>query len=284
MQRIVHGNGVITWTFEGLAGYPVQAHVTTRHGGVSPSPWSSLNFSISRGDNPERVAQNRRRLAAALGLDPDSLVAARQIHGTGVAKVDWSDAGTWQAGVDALITEAVGLPLFLTFADCVPLVFYEPRRHVLGLCHAGWRGTVNGAAVATLWAMQAAYGVDPAHVRVGIGPSIGPASYQVGPDVLEMALARLPDAHRYFHYPSSGREGGEVRPHFDLWQANVEQLVDAGVRPEHIEVSGMDTATHTHDFFSHRAEQGRCGLFGVVAWLLPREPGTGVRGEMQEER
>jgi polyphenol oxidase len=263
MQRIPHPNGVITYTFESLAGLPVRAHVSTRHGGVSPAPWNTLNFSIFRGDTPERVQQNQERLAAALGIAPTAIIRTRQSHGTGVAKVDAAQAGQWQEACDALITDSPGLPLMLVFADCVPLVLYDPTHHALGVCHAGWRGTINGAAAITLWALQAAYDTNPADVRVGIGPSIGPASYEVGEDVVALAQVKLPEADSLFSYPN----GPDQKPYFDLWQANVRQLVEAGVPAAQIEVGGIDTAQTTHDFFSHRAEQGRCGLFGMVAWL-----------------
>jgi YfiH family protein len=265
MQRITHANWVVTYTFDSLASYPVRAHVSTRHGGVSPAPWNTLNFSVKRGDTVERVEENRRRFAQAVGVDAAHVTHARQVHGTGVAKVDWEQVGTTQEGCDALVTDAVGLPLSVVFADCVPILFYDPINHALGVCHTGWRGTVNGAAVATLWAMQAAYGSDPSQIVAGIGPSIGPQSYQVGDEVLALAHAKLMDAGRFFHFP----DGEEARPHFDLWQANAMQLVEAGVPLEQIEISGIDTAQQTGDFFSHRAEQGRCGLFAMMAWLAP---------------
>ena len=265
MQRNVHANGVVTYTFEQLIGKPVQAHVSTRHGGVSPSPWDSLNFSVMRGDSRERVTENRRRFAEAVGVDPAQVTHARQVHGTGVAKVDWDQMGDTLDGCDALITDTIGLPLSVVFADCTPVLLFDPVRHALGVCHAGWRGTVNGAAVATLWAMQAAYDSDPTQVVACIGPSIGPESYQVGEEVLALALTKLTDAERFFHYPN----GPDARPHFNLWRANARQLAEAGVPSAQIEISGIDTAQHTDDFFSHRAEQGRCGLFAMMAWLAP---------------
>jgi YfiH family protein len=271
MQRIQHDNSVITYTFDSLAGLPVRAHVSTRHGGVSPEPWRSLNFSVLRGDAPRRVRANRQRLAEAVGQDAADFVACRQMHGTGVAKVDWSDAGTFKDDCDALVTDAPGLPLFLVFADCVPVLLFDPQHHALGVCHAGWRGTVNGVALATLWTMQAAYDTDPAAVRACIGPSIGPASYAVGNEVIAMAHAKLKDAEQLFVYPS----GIEGQVHFDLWAANCKELVGAGVPEGSIEVAGIDTATNTADFFSHRAEHGRCGLFGMLAWLAP-EPAGGT--------
>lgn len=267
MVRVSHANGVITYQFERLATLPLQVHVSTRHGGVSPAPWASLNFSRARGDDAERVRRNFVLLCTALGIDPGQPVVTQQVHGTAVAKVDREDAGSRQAATDCLITDAPGLPLFLVFADCAPIVLYDQEHHALGACHAGWRGTVNGAALATLWAMQAAYGTDPAAVQAGIGPSIGPNSYEVGEEVAQMVRAKLPTPERLLHYPN----GEESRPFFDLWQANADQLSGAGVPADQIEIAGIDTACATVDFFSHRAEQGRCGLFGMMAWLTERE-------------
>jgi YfiH family protein len=267
MQRISHANGVVTYTFEQLTQYPVRAHVSTRHGGVSPAPWNTLNFSVLRGDTRERVAENRRRFAEAAGVDPSHVTHARQVHGTGVAKVGWEQVGETMDGCDSLITDSVGLPLSVVFADCVPVLLYDPVNHALGVCHAGWRGTVNGAVASMLWAMQAAFNTDPAQTLACIGPSIGPESYEVGDEVLVMAQAKLVDADCFFHFPN----GSAARPYFDLWRANAAQLLDAGVPIEQIEISGIDTAQHTNDFFSHRAEQGQCGLFAMMAWLAPRQ-------------
>jgi polyphenol oxidase len=272
MQRITHDNSVVTYMFDSLAHLPVRAHVSARHGGVSPEPWRSLNFSILRGDEPERVRTNRERLAQAVGLNAGDFVACRQMHGTGVAKVDWSDAGSFKDNCDALVTDEPGLPLFLVFADCVPVLLYDPQHQALGACHAGWRGTVNGAATATLWAMQAAYNTNPETVVACIGPSIGPASYAVGNEVIAMAHARLPGAERLFVYP----DGAQGQAHFDLWAANRSQLAAAGVPESNIEVAGIDTAAHTEEFFSHRAERGRCGLFGMLTWLAPETAGGDV--------
>ncbi len=267
MKRTSYENGIAAYAFESFAFLPVQAHVSTRRGGVSPDPWRSLNFSRSRGDKWERVQENFARFCDALQREPSDAVRTHQVHGTGVARVDWVDAGSRQPQCDALITDAVGLPLFLVFADCVPLVLYDAARHALGACHAGWRGTVNGVAGATLRAMQAAFGTVAEDVRVGIGPSIGPESYEVGEDVRQDVEEKMSRGMRYLHY----RNGKESNPYFDLWQANAEQLVAAGVPAEYVEVAGIDTACNTSEFFSHRAEGGNCGLFGLLAWLESNE-------------
>ena len=269
MHRIPYNNGVVAYSFESFTSLPLQAHVSARHGGVSPHPWRSLNFSYSRGDERARVLENFARFCAALGQDPSQPVRTHQVHSASVARVEWKDAGSRQKNCDALITNAVGLPLFLVFADCVPLVLYDPVRHVLGACHAGWRGTVNGIGTAALRAMAAAYGTVAADVRVGIGPSIGPESYQVGEDVIQVAIAKLPGGERYF----CNSFGEHANPCFDLWQANIDQFNAAGITSSQIEIAGIDTARNTDEFYSHRAEKGLCGLFGLLTWLEPPENG-----------
>jgi polyphenol oxidase len=156
MQRITHANGVITYTFESLAKLPVRAHVSTRHGGISPAPWNTLNFSVKRGDTPERVTENRRRFAEAVGIDPAHVTHARQVHGTGVAKVDWDQVGETLDGCDALITDAVGLPLSVVFADCVPVLLYDPVHPKRAGClpcrlarDGQWRGGSDFVGVAS---------------------------------------------------------------------------------------------------------------------------------------
>lgn len=263
MQRIEHKDGIVTYTFDQLAGYPVVAHVTARHGGVSPEPWKSLNFSVARGDDPANVTENRKRLASVLGYDYVQRVYCQQTHGTGIAKVDANDLGTCQMECDGAVTDSPDVPISLIFGDCVPVLLYDPAKQVLAGVHAGWRGTVNGAAVAALWSMVAGYGTDPADVLACIGPSIGPDSYEVGEEVVELVQAKLTHADRLLIW----KNGGD-RPFLDLWEANASQLVEQGVLREKVEIAGIDTAQRTDDFFSHRAEKGKCGLFAMVSWLV----------------
>ena len=269
MHRNPYNNGVVTYSFESFSSHPLQAHFSARHGGVSPYPWRSLNFSYSRGDDRARVLENFHRFCAALGREPAHPVRTHQVHSATVARVDWSDAGSRKKDCDAFITNAVALPLFLVFADCVPLILFDPVHHALGACHAGWRGTVNGIGPAALKAMAAAFGTRAADVQVGIGPSIGPESYEVGDDVIQLATAKLTGGEKYF----CKRNGDRSNPCFDLWQANADQLTAAGVPCSNIEIAGIDTARNIDEFYSHRAEKGLCGLFGLLTWLEPRENG-----------
>lgn len=248
--------------FEAWRQWPVVHGVTTRHGGVSPAPWASLNMSISVGDSRENVSENRARAFQALGRDPHSVADLWQVHGAAVVRADAPRGTRDHLGqADALITDRPRVTLFLRFADCVPILFYDPRRHAIGLAHAGWRGTLKDMAGATVRALQAEYGSDPADIRAAIGPSIGPERYIVGSDVAAEAQRAL------------GSEADQViirrngHLHFDLWAANALFLRRAGVTQ--IEVAGMCTASRTDDFYSHRGERGQTGRFGALLGLAP---------------
>jgi hypothetical protein len=153
--------------------------------------------------------------------------------------------------------------LFMSFADCVPILLYDPLRKVVGLAHAGWQGTVNQVAARAVEAMRDCYGSSPADIWTGIGPSIGLHHYEVGPEVVEQV-------QRSFGADAAGllqsfNGGGRSGVNFDLWGANRLALERAGVR--HIEVSGLCTACHLEDWFSHRAEKGTTGRFGALIAL-----------------
>jgi YfiH family protein len=251
--------GVCYFAFESLDAGVTQA-VFTRHGGVSPAPWETLNVGGTVGDAPERVRENRLRAFAALGRDPATLFDVWQVHGINVVVADAPhppSAPHQQA--DAILSDTPGLTLFMRFADCVPILLYDPAHKAIGIAHAGWLGTVRGAARAALEAMVARFGTCPVEVQAAIGPSIGPDHYAVGADV----IAQVRHA---FGVDASGllvkREGGV---HFDLWTANSLLLERSGVR--HIEIAGICTACHLDDWFSHRAEKGQTGRFGAMIGL-----------------
>jgi YfiH family protein len=149
----------------------------------------------------------------------------------------------------------------MRFADCVPLLFYDPARRVLGMAHAGWRGTAAGVGPATVAAMGEAFGCRPADIVAGIGPSIGPAHYEVGPEVAAAIQNAFGEVEGLLSHPN----GNGARPHLNLWEANRRALQMAGVGQ--IEVAEICTASNVQDFYSHRAEDGRTGRFGALAVL-----------------
>lgn len=256
---------LIYYTFDSLQ--PLNHGVFTRAGGISPAPWQGLNVGGTVGDAVANVHHNHRLMYDALGLSGERACTVWQVHGADTVIVDGPVPNRrWIALADGMVTDRPGTPLVMRYADCTPILFYDPVNQVIGLAHAGWRGTVQGAGVSTLRAMQRAFGTDPAVVRVGIGPSIGPDRYQVGEEVVDAVQQHfgtlngdMPDG------PLVKRDPLDGTAYLNLWAANRLDLMRAGVA--HIEVAGICTATRTDLFFSHRAERGQAGRFGVVMAL-----------------
>ena len=229
------------FTFENLSRVPGIVHaITTRSGGVSVERCESLNVSYSVGDPTENVDENLRRISEAVGVRKADLFAAYQVHGRAVTAVE-ADTEP-RPRCDVLITRSPEKTLMLRFADCTPVLLADPRRRVVGVVHAGWRGSALRAAGAAVAALSDAFGSDPADLVAGIGPAIGPCCYTVGPEVVE-AFADRPELI------AAGK--------LDLWEANRQALREAGVRAEHIEVAGICTQCESDRFFSHRANGGQ---------------------------
>lgn len=261
--------GITLFQPECLSKYDnVSVSITGRHGGTSRPPFSSLNTSFRVGDDPALVLRNRARICAALDIGIDSIVAAQQSHGVNVVVVCQEDRGrgalSWDDAIpdaDALITNCEDVVLLMTFADCVPIVLYDPVRVALGLVHAGWKGTVGGIVGEAVGSMVKAFGSDASQIVAAIGPAVGPCCYEVGPDVVE--AARSPGLES-FTLTATGRVI------LDLWEANRVQLVRAGLRESNVEVAAVCPACRTHLFFSHRGEGGQTGRFAAVAGLRRR--------------
>ncbi len=235
--------------------------IFSRHGGASPDPWGTLNVGSTVGDDKDHVLDNHERMYEALAVRGDRACTTWQVHGTDVVIANGPVVGRrWLDKADALITDRADTPLVQRFADCTPLLFHDPRRGVIGLAHAGWRGTVQGMGASTVAAMCDAYGCRPTDIEVVIGPSISVDHYQVGEEVV--------DAVRDYFGTIDGlirRDPADGTAYFDLWAANTLDLQRAGV--EQIELSGICTYQNTDDFYSHRGEAGRTGRFGVVISL-----------------
>lgn len=248
------------YTFPVLDEQGLKHGIFTRHGGVSPQPWDSLNQGGLVGDERANVVENRRRLFEAMSLPVESVYDAWQVHGTHVICTEQPrplDAPHKKA--DAILTDRTGVSLFMRFADCVPVVLYDPVRRVIGLVHAGWRGTVDRVAGVAATRMCDHYGSRASDIIACIGPSICVDHYQVGEDVQTAAKSSF--GHRAGELFSANGHG----IHFDLWAANRLGLEDVGIRK--IEVSGICTVCNNQDWFSHRAEHGRTGRFGAIITL-----------------
>jgi YfiH family protein len=266
--RRIDQDGVVFYRFDGLSDQPDLDHALfTRQGGVSRPPFATLNVGHTVGDDLGAVRVNHERALAALGWQREQVATACLVHGARVAVVGPDDRGRVFQATDGLVTGTPGVPLMLRFADCVPVLFYDRRRRALGLAHAGWRGVPAGVVGATVTMMVEALGCRPADLWAGIGPSIGPCCYEVGPDVVEQIEAAVNGSDPF-------RWQGE-RVHLDLWAAVQSQLQEAGVGE--IEMSELCTACRIDEWFSHRAEMGKTGRFGVVMGLKA-QPGAELDG------
>ena len=253
------------FTFDALDVPEVVHAVLTRRGGTSPQPWNSLNLGGTVGDDPQRVQFNRRRALEGLDLAFESVYDVYQVHGNDVVCTrSPRPPEKPHIKADAILTDQPGVTLLMRFADCVPVFLYDPRHKVIGLAHAGWQGTLKRTAACAVQAMQEQYGSRPADILAGIGPSIGAHHYPVGSEVVRQVEQVFgADSRNLLHSGYGEEQNNGVK--FDLWSANQLVLQQAGV--QQIEVSGLCTACHPKDWYSHRAEQGRTGRFGAVIAL-----------------
>ena len=270
--REAGGLRLLTWP--ALAASGAEAVVTARSGGVSAGPYESLNLSLSVGDDPANVLENRRRLAAGLGASPADFVFAGQVHGPGVRIVGEADAGRGAfslddviADTDALVTASPRVVLAILTADCVPIVLHDPVAGVLACVHAGWRGTAAGVTAAALAAMRS-LGSRPEDVTVGLGPAIAGSRYQVGPDVHQAITQAFGPAAHTFMPPDQVPD----RWRLDLWAANRLALRQAGVPAPQIHVTDIPTGppkpgpANPGSFFSDRSARP-CGRLALIARL-----------------
>ncbi len=260
---IYHDLPVPYYTFESLDAFPELFHaVFTRRGGVSPKPWDSLNLGWTVGDDETRVEENYRRIAQVAGVERSALTTTWQVHGNTILEANAQRSGGSLGKADGLITEIPGIPLLQRYADCTPIIVYDPAHRAVGIAHAGWQGVVNRTAEALVWAMIDAYESRPQELVGVIGPAIGPCCYEVGPEVVAAIRSSQNDPEVLLR-PSY--QSGHA--YLNLWDANALQLMDAGLQA--VEVAGLCTACHTDIFFSHRGDQGRSGRFGAMVMLRP---------------
>ncbi len=247
----------------------VDHFVSTRTGGRSLPPYESLNLGFHVGDSPETVLKNREHLAADIEIPLSNFTLARQIHsGTvtivtehmrGYGAVDFNTA---IEETDAMVTSVPGLCLAVLTADCVPVLLFDPRKRVVAAVHAGWRGCVKLIARKTVEILQQEFNCKPAELLVGIGPSIGPCHYEIGPEVISQVEDTFGSTDGNVTNQSADGKG-----YFDLWKANKRQIMETGVPPQNIEIAQICTYCKAHQFFSARHQKGTTGRFGTGIML-----------------
>ena len=223
---------------------------STRHGGVSPAPYASLNLGKGTDDAPENVAENRRRFCQALGFEPGQLAWSRQVHGDLVRR---ADAPGGAEGFDALVTAEPGVVLAVSVADCTPILVFDAKNQAIAAIHAGWRGTAAGIVEKTLARMTAEYGTRAADCFAYVGTCIDECSFEVGEEV---AAAFTGDFKRW--------DAARGKFFVDLKQANAAQLRAFGLPDAQVEISPYSTVLHNADYFSHRIERGLTGRMMAV--------------------
>ena len=237
---------------------------TTRVGGTSQGEYASLNLGLHVGDEQQKVVENRNRVCQVLNSKLETLVAGEQVHGEQIKVVTAADKGkgakqeaTAIAGTDALITDQLDILLSSYYADCTPLFFLDLEQEVVGLAHAGWKGTVSKIAQKTVVKLEATYGSRPADLLVGVGPAIGSCCYQVDRKVVEP----IKDNFREWKQLIEKVRDGQWK--LDLKLANKLQLKQAGVQEKNIIVSKLCTACNQDLFYSYRREgtTGRMASF-----------------------
>lgn len=272
--------------------------VFTRAGGVSEAPFTGLNTSTpvlsTLRDSVESVIQNRQLVLQAMNMEGRPCVTLWQVHEADIHtftyqdpwRTDWGQASYYQPGWapetirkgDGVITHEQGVGLAMSFADCTPLVFYDPVKQVTGIAHGGWRGTARGIGPATIEVMRERFGCQPEDILAGIGPTIGACCYEVSEHVRAIFMGReqfdiAPTAPQYREFVresatfSTVDVQGRESLRLDLQETHRRQLLLAGLLEEHIEAANLCTSCHVERFFSHRKEQGKTGRFAVFIAL-----------------
>ena len=254
--------------FKNLSATGIVKHgFSTRKGGVSTGIFSSMNLNFKRGDDPDAVLGNYRRMAAALNMRVEDMVLSDQTHTTNVRVITEEDRGKGilkpqdYSDVDGMITNVPGIVLVTSYADCVPLYFVDPVRKAIGLSHSGWKGTVGHIGQKTVWKMHEVYGTEPKDIVAAIGPSICQSCYEVSDDVAEAFRANFTADEA----ADILLDKGNGKYQLDLWKANWYVLTDAGILPEHLSVTDLCTACHPDLLWSHRKTNGQRG--GLSAFL-----------------
>ena len=239
--------------------------VSVRFGGVSKAPYDSMNLTLHVGDDEADVIENRRRFLGLFGLDFDRLTTPEQVHGDRIVRVSETEAGRGRLSyadaipaTDALMTDVAGLSLMLCFADCTPILIFDPVRRAAAIAHGGWKGTVRSIAAKTVRAMTDAFGTRPEDCMAAIGPAIGPCCYEVGGEVADEFRKAFP----HFADKILSEENGTTR--LDLWEANRLQLEAAGLLPARIDMANVCTSCHARTFFSYRAEGPTTGRIAAL--------------------
>lgn len=240
---------------------------TTRIGGVSAAPFNSLNLGIYTDDSLDNIKENFNIVSKAFSTSIEKIVLSNQVHGTNIRIVDdinKARLGTSfsnEEGVDGLVTNLKDVMLCTFYADCVPIFYLDPKKSVIGLAHAGWKGTVNRIAGKMVEIMQQSYDSKAEDILVGIGPSIGLCCFEVNDDVYKIFLDNF-STHKDLYIKE-----GINKWRINLWKANESILEEKGILSRNISISNLCTCCNNNIFFSYRKEKGITGRMAALIQL-----------------
>ena len=244
---------------------PLRHAFTTRYGGVSGGQFATLNLLSDKGDAPENVRENYRRVCALFGVGEDDCAVTKQVHGNVVRIVTAADKHACLSPVpyeaDGVVTAEKGLPIFCFTADCVPVLLCDAEQGVVGAVHCGWRSSVGDILCNALSQMQS-LGAKPESVCAAIGPAIGKCCFETDDDVPEAVTAWLGgDVEGLF------RKRADGKTLVDLRAANARRLQQLGVPAEQIDISDECTFCSHDKYWSHRYTKGKRGGQAAVICL-----------------
>lgn len=271
----IRGENGIPWiSYNSLEGYPWLINAfSTRMGGVSTGIYESMNLSFTRGDEPDRVKRNFELFGDAIGIKASQMVYAHQTHTVNVMQVGEAHKGMGVlrerefSEIDGIMTDTPGVCLVTSYADCVPLYFVDPVHRAIALSHSGWRGTIGNICKKTVDEMQRLYGTEARDIIACIGPSVCADCYEVGSDVADEFISAYGADQDKVVLPHNSGVPGKYQ--LDLAQANVINMENAGILPEHISVPDLCTCCNDRYLYSHRASKGKRG--GLCAFLMIKE-------------
>lgn len=243
---------------------------STRLGGVSSGNAASMNFSFQLDQSDKAVQENYKIFSSAVGFNPDKIIVAKQTHTDNIRIVTAEDFGKGVTrerdydNIDGLVTNIKGAVLCTHYADCTPLLFFDPKKGVAATAHAGWRGTVLEIGAKTVYLMRDTFGCDPADIIAAIGPNISKCCYEVDTPVIE-EINKIP----YLDLPLCYTAKGDGKYMLDLKETNRQILIFAGIKPENIDIADLCTSCNSEIFHSHRKTCGKRGVLGAFIGIKP---------------
>lgn len=253
-------------TFPSFENYDNLLHCfTTRKGGVSKGNYESMNIGFSTGDTDENVKRNIEIMAEKLNINVYDIVETNQTHTNVVKYVTEEYKGKAFSespfkGVDGIYTDKKNLVLMSFHADCTSVFFYDPVKKVIGLAHAGWRGTLLNIVGNMVKAFVNDFNSDPKDIITAIGPSLGPCCFEVDKDVADLFLSESDEFRNFMEVKG-------LKYHFNLWEINKYLLKKEGIKEENIEMSNLCTKCNNDLFFSHRGQGVKRGLLAGLLMM-----------------